>query len=193
MSNLSNRLDDANLIIRQHQADQSGLVSNRLFCLLQFDSTCLGVSGRKNREERQIKSTLLKTAQWRQCRMMLSKGTDQMPPAISGMQADPTNRQVVRFSCTTREDHFLCPCTDRSSNLGPRLFDGIFGRFTQSMVEAPRVPIILRPAGQHGLNNARIDASGRLIVHVNRKCHAVCRHNHLPSFSDPHEPISEPS
>ena len=79
---------------------------------------------------------------------------------------DALDGQIVGFGSAAGEDDLARVGADQAGDLRARVFYGFLGFPPELVVAAGGVAEFLGEIGQHGVQHARIDSRGRLIVHV---------------------------
>ena len=99
---------------------------------------------------------------------MLGDATDDVIALIFVKLDDALDCQVVGLGSAAGENNFLRLSPNQRRNLVARPTHGLFRLPSKAMVTAGGVTELLSEIGQHRIEHARIDARGRMIVHINR-------------------------
>src|SRR5579862_2097617 len=97
---------------------------------------------------------------------MLGDATDDVVALIFVKIDDALDCQVVGLGSAAGENNFLGLGSDQRGDLFARATDGLFRLPTETMVTAGGVAELLGEIREHRIEHARIDARGRMIVHV---------------------------
>ena len=164
LADLGNRMKRADLVVGPHDRDEHGLVGDRVAHRVRIDHPVL--------VDRQIGhcrlAGTLERAATVEHGLVLGDATDDVVALIFVKLDDALDCQVVGLGGAAGENNFLGLGADQRGDLVARATDGLFRFPSEAMVAAGGVAELLGEIREHRIEHTRIDARGRMIVHINR-------------------------
>ena len=174
---LGNRVDRANLVVREHHGDERRRRLDRVTNLLRINTgTAI------NRQDRDLDPLppqslgdiehrrMLGRVRHELCRMAaLGRPTQKSFRCRTAGGGHPTNsfdRQVVRFRRATREDDPIRRTIQQPRDLPTRTFDCLRRSPTESVIDAGSIAVLLREVRQHRGQHFRSNSRRGVIVEV---------------------------
>ncbi len=167
LADLGNRMNRADLVVGPHDRDEHGLVGDRAAHRVGIDHPVL--------VDRQIGDRRLarplERAATVEHRLMLGDASDDVVALVLVKLDDALDCKVVGLGGAAGENNFLGLGADQRRDLIARAIDGLFRFPSEAVVAAGGIAELLGEIRQHRIEHARIDARGRVIVHVNGLFH----------------------
>jgi hypothetical protein len=159
---LGDRLEGADLVVGEHDRDEHRLVRDRVAELVEVDLP--GAVDRKVRDARLPRP--LEVPAGVEHGLVLGHLRDHVVALLAIELDHALDRQVVRLGRAARPDDVLRPRPDEPRHLLARGLHRLLGLPPEAVAPARRVPEDLGEVRQHGLEHARVDRRGRMVVHV---------------------------
>ena len=165
---LGHRLDGADLVIGEHDADEARVGPEGRDQGRRIDDAVLG-----HRHVCHLDApVLLEGAGGAQHRAVLDRRRDEMPSSRHG-QRHALQRQVVALGPPAREDDLVLAATQDPGHLGPRPLERVAGAPAEG-IQIRGIAELPAQVGLRGLEDTRMHRSRRRVVEVDRamgRCH----------------------
>ena len=160
---LRNGLDGTDLVIRQHDRDQRGILPDGFFQLGWVDQSIC-----RYRQISDLKALLFQRPGAVQDRVMLKHGGDQMLFSLGRQTAHrPLQRPVIRLGPAGGKIDFTRLGVQGRGDLPAGLFHGTAGG-APDRVDAAGVSVVFHQPGGHRLQYVRSDRSGGGVIGINK-------------------------
>ncbi len=170
---LGQRLQDANLVVRQHHRDQARLVAQSIGDLLRIEPASGWGLPIVDRQQRDFKSAPPQVSQRIEDRFVFGGDTDQVIAAAASAFGDTADRQVVALSRAAGKDDLLRGSADRRCDAFAGGIHSVARVPAERVADAARVAEPFVEVRQHRFQHARIDRRGGVVVEIDRtRCHA---------------------
>ena len=168
LADLGDRLDHADLVVGEHDADQDGLVVDGRLELVHGDEAVgLGL------QVGDAVALLLKLLAGVEHGLVLGGLGDDVVAALLVHLGDALDGEVVGLGGAGGEDDLLGGGSDELGDLLAGCFYGLFSLPAEGVVAAGGVAELGAKVGHHGLEDARIEGRGGVVVHVDGKVDAL--------------------
>ena len=164
LADFGDRLDDADLVVGEHDRDQDGLVVHRPLQVVEVDQA-VGL----HRQIGDAIAVFLEALAGIEHRLVLGDLGDDVVAALPVHLGDALDREVVALGRAGGEDDLLGGRADQLGDLFAGGFDALLGLPAKGVVAAGRVAKLRGEVGQHRLQHSRIELAGGVVVHVNRQ------------------------
>ena len=161
LTDLSNRLDGADLIVGGHDRDKTGVLADRLFQLIQTDDAIL-----VNGQESDLKAVFFELVQRVQNRVVLKRARNDVRfTLLLSVESGGQERLIVRFTAAGGEDNLSRICVDNSGDFLTRDFK-LFLCLLADGVQARRIAVPVSHTVRHCLNRRLAHFGGGGVVRV---------------------------
>ena len=168
LADLLHGLDDADLVVCVHDADENGLVVHGALEVFDVDEA-VGL----DREVGDAVALLLKLLAGVERGLVLGDLGDDVVAALLVHLGDALDGEVGGFGGSGGEDDLLGGSTDELGDLLAGLLDALLGFPAEGVVAAGGVAEDAGEVGHHGLKHARVERGGGVVVHVDGQVDAL--------------------
>ena len=166
---LGERLDHADLVVGEHDADQRRVVAERVGDLLRVEPAGARAAVLLDVEQRHVVAAAREARQRIEHGLVLGADADEVIAAAARALGDAADGEVVAFGGAAGEDDLRGRGADRRSDRRPRPLDGLARRVAERVADAAGVAVLLREVRQHRLDDARVDARRGVVVEVDEE------------------------
>jgi len=161
-ADLGHRLERAHFVVRVHDRDQHGaLPDSRLHRAGVHQPVAA------HRQPGDARAALLQTAADVQHRLVFNGAGDYVIALAGARFHHAFDRQVVRFGGAAGENNLLRRRANEAGNPRARFVHGLLRLPPELVIAAGRVAELARKIRQHGIQHARIEGGGGMVVQVN--------------------------